>query len=446
MTNSITPLPPLPDRIQWHEGMLLSPQHFQQESARVDALVAWQHLAAQPLAWGLRHLDIDEGLLTNGLVRVQALEAVMPDGMAVTWSAHDAQGQDLTLDMKPWAARLEEEEVPVYLTLGRSRSLRATGQPARFRAVAGALVEDEVSEALPVDIPRAAPHLGLAAGALPSAAHLSLQLMTLRKDNEVYKRGAFVPPLLDLPPDNPLRQRAQALAAQMRSKAAFLVKQTSDPSSRIEDRLAILEGKARLGSLVAGLPLLEALLRSPALSPHALYLALCAQLGPLATLRPGAVPLLPPPWVQADPLAALGPVLDSLEDFLAEVSQEWRTTLFDFDGGVFSLPLDAAWMAPRLVVGLRGQPERELVAWMAGAVIGSRTVWTSLSDRRVLGAARRRIDDAPELGLRSSAGYTLFGIDVAESFIVPGQPLVISNANETSAMQRPHEMVMFLKG
>jgi hypothetical protein len=35
---------------------------------------------------------------------------------------------------------------------------------------------------------------------------------------------------------------------------------------------------------------------------------------------------------------------------------------------------------------------------------------------------------------------------VADTFIVPGQPLVISNANETSAMQRPHEMVMFLKG
>ena len=98
------------------------------------------------------------------------------------------------------------------------------------------------------------------------------------------------------------------------------------------------------------------------------------------------------------------------------------------------------------MVGLRGQPERELTAWMAGAVIGSQTVWTSLSERRVLGAARQRIDDAPELGLRSSAGYTLFGIDVADTFIVPGQPLVISNANETSAMQRPHEMVMFLKG
>jgi type VI secretion system protein ImpJ len=439
-------LPQLPHRIQWHEGMLLSPQHFQQESARLDALIGWQQLAAHPLAWGLRHLAIDESLLINGLIRVRALEAILPDGMAVTWSSAAGPGPDLELDLKPWVAQLEEQEVPIYLTIGRARSLRQAGQPARFRSVSAEPVEDEVSDALPVDIARAAPHLTLAAGALPSSMFLHLQLMTVRKDNEVFKRGPFVPALLEVPQDSALRQRAQALAGQMRSKAAFLVKQTAVPSSRIEDRLAIVESKFRLSSLVAALPVLEGLLRSPAVSPYALYLALCAQLGPLATLRPGAVPLHPPPWIHADPMAAFGPVLDSLEDFIGEVSQEWRTALFDFDGSVFSLPMEPAWMTSRLVVGLRGQPERESVAWMAGAVIGSRTVWTSLADRRVLGASRRRIDDAPELGLRASAGYTLFGVEVAESFIVPDQPLVISNANETSAMQRPQEMVLFLKG
>ena len=51
-----------PDRIQWHEGMLLSPQHFQQESARIDQLIAWHALAADPLAWGVRRLEIDDRL------------------------------------------------------------------------------------------------------------------------------------------------------------------------------------------------------------------------------------------------------------------------------------------------------------------------------------------------------------------------------------------------
>ncbi len=447
MTAAMTyrPTPPAP-RIQWHEGMLLGPQHFQQESARVDDLIAWQHLAVQPLAWGLRHLVIDESLLVNGWVRVRALEAVMPDGTAVTWPVQEAGEADLALDLAPWTAQLEAEDLPVYLTLGRTRSQRVSAQPARLRGIPGVQVEDEISDALPVDIPRAVPNLALAIGERPSSAYLCLKLMTVRKDNEVFKRGAYVPALLEVPADCEPRQRAQALAAQMRSKAAFLVKQTADPSSRIEDRLAMLESKARLGSLVAALPVLEALLRSPAVSPFALYLALCAQLGPLTTLRPGAAPLLPPPWIHDDPMAALAPVLDALEDLAGEVSQEWRTTVFDFDGEAFSLHLEAATLGARLVVGVRGQPERDLVAWMGGAVIGSRTVWSALSARRVLGAARRRIDDAPELGLRSSAGYTLFAIEVSESFIVAEQPLVISNANETSAMQRPHEMVIFVKG
>jgi type VI secretion system protein ImpJ len=445
MLAHFTPPAP-PHRIQWHEGMLLSPQHFQQEGARLDALIAWQHLAAHPLAWGLRRLELDEGLLANGMVRIKVLEAVMPDGMAVTWSAQDAHAQELQLDLAPWAAQLEDGEVMVYLTVGYARTWRQPGQPSRFRPLPGQLEEDEVSEALPVDIPRAAINLALAAGALPSSVFVSLPLMTVQKDKEVFRRGPFVPPSLVLEANNELRQRAQALAAHLRSKAAYLVKQTSDPSSRVEDRLALLENRARLGSLVASLPVLEALLQAPGLSPYALYLSLCAQLGPLTMLRPGAVPIKLSPWVQADPRAAIAPLLDALEDLVGEVSQEWHTTQFTTEAGRYVLVLDPAWTGPRLVVGLRGRPERDLVDWMTGAVIGSQAGWESLTDRRVLGAARQRIDDAPELGLRSSAGYTLFSIDASEGLVVPGQPLVIGNLREIDAPQRPHEMVIFVKG
>ena len=55
---------PVEDRIQWHEGMLLAPQHFQQTSARLDSLVAWHTLLAAPFSWGVRRLRIDAGRWT----------------------------------------------------------------------------------------------------------------------------------------------------------------------------------------------------------------------------------------------------------------------------------------------------------------------------------------------------------------------------------------------
>ncbi|GAB2870317.1 type VI secretion system baseplate subunit TssK [Pseudoduganella ginsengisoli] len=434
------------DRIQWHEGMLLTPQHFQQEGARVDAQLAWQSMATNPYGWGVRKLAIDEALLATGVLRVREIEAILPNGMAVCYDSATAQGHGIEIDLAPWANDMAQEDLSIYLVLGNTRSLRQPGQPSMFRGIESMAVEDEVSHALAADLPRMVVNLGLAAGKVPTAAYTHVRLMTVNKLNEIVRRGAFLPAMLEVPLDSAVRQRAQLLATHMRAKALFLARQSATPSSRTEDRLNLLEQKARLNSLILNLPQLEAVLRCPVVQPLPLYLALCAQLGPLATLRPGAVPLLPPAYDHADAWPCFDAVLSALSDLVAEVSQEWKTCTFGFDGEVFALALQPEWVGSRLVIGLRGQPDRDAIQWMAGAVIGSKNMWISLSDRRVLGAPRTPISEAPELGLRASAGYTLFSIDVSDSFIVPDQPLLISNANESLQSQRPQEIVLFIKG
>ena len=433
------------DRIQWHEGMLLTPQHFQQESTRVDALVGWQALAGQPTGWGVRELVVDEALLTCGMLRITALEAVLPNGMAVCHRSGRAQGAALELDLAPFAAALAQGELAVYLVVGTARSLRLPGQPSMFRPLESGLVDDEVSEALAEEVPRMGPNLALTAGKLPGAAYVHLRLMSLRKENEIVRRAPFWPAQLAVPAGSDLFGRAQALAAQMRNKAVFVGRQSAAGSSRLEERLAMLERKAQLASLTFNLPLLEAVLQVPAPQPLALYLALCAQLGPLSALRPGAVPLAPPPYVHADSYAAFDAVLGHLERLAGEVSEAWKTCTFTLDGAVFALPLREEWMGERLVVGLRGQGGAALARWMAGAVIGSRTVSTALSQRRVLGAPRHPIEGAAELGLRAD-GCALFAIELSEQFIVAGQDLLISNVNQHLQAEGPQEIVLFIKG
>jgi type VI secretion system protein ImpJ len=434
------------DRIQWHEGMFLAPQHFQQESARVDALVGWHALAGQPAAWGVRRLDVDEAHLAGGLLRIGLVEAIMPDGMAVRYDAARAQGATLELDLAPHAEALARGDLAVYLAVGSARSLRLPGQPSMFRPVASDMVEDEVSESLAEEVPRMCANLMLMAGKVPGAAYVHLQLMSLRKENEIVTRGPYWPAQLEIKPSSPIGQRARELARLIRSKALYLGQQSAAHSSRLEDRLALLELRHRLASLTLNLPLLEATLDAPLVQPLALYLALCAQLGPLTALRPGAVPPMPPPYVHADSHAAFTTVLDQLGTLAAEVSQEWRSCVFGFDDGVFALPMRPEWLGSRLVVGLRGQGEHELAQWMGGAAIGSRTVSVALRDRRVPGAARHAIDAAPELGLRGGAGCTLFAIVLDEQFIVADQDLVISNGNPSQHALRPQEIVLFIKG
>jgi type VI secretion system protein ImpJ len=79
------------DRVEWFEGMLLSPQHFQLLSGRLDSLVAWQTLAAAPFGWGVRRVVFDHGLLPAGLVRVLELDAILPDGTAISYAAQSGE-------------------------------------------------------------------------------------------------------------------------------------------------------------------------------------------------------------------------------------------------------------------------------------------------------------------------------------------------------------------
>jgi type VI secretion system protein ImpJ len=193
----MTVSPPHP-HIQWHEGMLLSPQHFQQESARTDALTAWQSLSANALAWGVKQFDIDESLLANGLLRVNTLEAVFPDGSPFVYNAEQEAGHHLELQLADWEDALTIGELNVYLALGINRSLNAPGQISRFHGIDASAVNDEISEALPVDLPRMKLKVLLMAGDRPSSIYCSMRLLCVRKENEVYSLGPPLRPLLSL--------------------------------------------------------------------------------------------------------------------------------------------------------------------------------------------------------------------------------------------------------
>ena len=440
------PFPPIPERIQWHEGMLLAPQHFQQNQARNDALVAWQVLASAPLAWGVRRLEIDTGLLASGLLRIVELDAVLDDGTVVWHDANQFVQGVLELDLTPHAEQLELSPQDIWLTLPRARGMNVPGTPSRFTSFSQPPVDDEVSEAVAADLPRLRPTLALAVGSTPSSLWQSLRLGSVYKDNKQIRVSDDLPPLMLLPRTHPLWARCWRFATELRSKAAFVARQMQVPSSRAEDRLTTLEQRERLRSLLHGLAPFEAVLQTQPLHPYAVYLALSGLLGPLAMLRPGSLSMLPPAFDQFHPGKALEPLLEALEESIAEVSQEHLLQLFELKNGSFSLDILSDWVAPRLVLGLRGKPEKDLVTWMTGAVIGVQSAWASLRERRVPGAPRQRIESAPELGVRSSSGFTLFSIETPESLVSNVEALIVTNLSESSAAMSPQEIVLFTKG
>jgi type VI secretion system protein ImpJ len=112
--------PKITEAIDWHEGMLLAPQHFQQLALRQEALLHYHAAALAPFHWGVLRLDIDAAALTQGLLRVGEMEAVLPDGLMVSQEIDDPR--PLEIDLKPHAAALEGGAATVYLAVPARRA------------------------------------------------------------------------------------------------------------------------------------------------------------------------------------------------------------------------------------------------------------------------------------------------------------------------------------
>ena len=70
-------------KVQWHEGMLLSPQHFQYSEQRLEQLLYTAGLSSAYTGWGILELEIDQNLLAQGVVEISQLLAILPDGTTV---------------------------------------------------------------------------------------------------------------------------------------------------------------------------------------------------------------------------------------------------------------------------------------------------------------------------------------------------------------------------
>ncbi|MFX6872966.1 type VI secretion system baseplate subunit TssK, partial [Acinetobacter baumannii] len=53
----------LPDPVLWHDGMLLLPQHFQQQALRQEGLIDYRMRRMHPFSYGIVQLAIDQSAL-----------------------------------------------------------------------------------------------------------------------------------------------------------------------------------------------------------------------------------------------------------------------------------------------------------------------------------------------------------------------------------------------
>mgnify|MGYP002333125825 CR=1 FL=1 len=197
-----TPLP-----ICWSEGMLLSPQHFQQHHIYWETQFQQLTMNMASHRWGIIELDLDEGQLQEGQIHILRLRAVMPDGLYIDYLG--SRDHKLEIDLKLSLTSNDEinknGNVKVHITV----PIRVPGSASdtsvirRFRVCEGQTVKDENTGEGEIVLQRLQPILSLQARSNIEAQYISLPLFeACQMDEGQFYIGDYCPPILGIGADN----------------------------------------------------------------------------------------------------------------------------------------------------------------------------------------------------------------------------------------------------
>lgn len=167
-------------RVLWHEGMFITPNHFQQSDRHAEAVLARALRAVQPTLRGLTDLEVDRDALGTGSFALRSCAGVMPDGTVFGMPEADELPPSRPFEA---AFRSDKDRLGVLLCLPDHRAgspssddpARPSATPVRYRR-RGVRVRDEVHGGAEREIPVAVASYSLRFDGEPLDGHVALRI------------------------------------------------------------------------------------------------------------------------------------------------------------------------------------------------------------------------------------------------------------------------------
>ncbi len=435
---------PILDVVQWHEGMLLLPQHFQQADRRVRQMF-WYHLShLAPYYYGIVKFKADPALFAKGVIHILELEMVMQDAFVMHFEARPDLALEIDLNQSPeqsWSGNT----LMIHIGALRYREGESNcdGPLARFQSVEGDMIVDENTGQNPVSFPRLRPKLFLLAGETPPPEFISMPLMRVIKKDDTYFATDFIPPQLSVSRNSALGGLCMDLIQHIREKVTFLTDKVQNPSSTSPDG----DFSIALRTLISTLIPFEAMLYSEHNGPFELYLGLCTIAGQISSLNPGLVLPTFAPYNHKNLRSTFEQVTNYCHQTLDQIQETYKIIKFDQEDRIFKIKLPQPWIAPTLSLGIeihQNFGENEAMEWLKASLIGSENYLRGIRDKRVLGAPRSISLSTSTFKNASGNGVLMATVHLTPEYTDPLHPLVVTNISD-NIEKRPKSLYLYVE-
>lgn len=316
--------------VVWQEGMLLSPQHFQQMERAHHLRLTQRFRFSEPFGWGLRAFTLDDQALLHGRFSLLRASGVFPDGTSFDTDAGDPL--PVARDIGKW---FDGQNDRLLVSLGLP--VQRPGQPL-VAAAAGDMIPgprytqqatilaDDLTEGVDRELALARRNLVLL---LPSEALSQHDVLPLgeivRSSTGFAMREPFggvadpyIPPVVAL-------EGSRSLHAQVRRMLNLLLDRSRELSELRTNRGGVAEfGRSdtanfwQLHSVNTYVPLLRHYVDNPSVHPEPVFLAITTLAGELCTFNTKVSARELPVYEHNALGACFGQLCRTLEELLQE--------------------------------------------------------------------------------------------------------------------------------
>lgn len=428
--------------VHWFEGMLLSPQHFQQNNQFMEQLMFHQLRRVAPYFYGLIDMCIDKDAFARNELLIHKIHAVMTDGTVVDSGTLD-QRPLLCYDFNNLKGIESQKPFFIYLAVAHRQGPCAENnnlEMKRYESINTGKVVDQDDPKNQVDLVR----LNLKLQILPenelSPNYSYLPLIKLQKNHDrSFKQLKYTPPLLkvstvvsDSPAESTLGNKIDALIAELRCKATeqrnyFIEKQTNGaPLTNAQ--------KLKLHHLSRCLPKLEVMIAGHKSHPYELYLAMIDLSAGVAILQDDILPPVYPKYNHLDLDETFKPVFKDIERIIKKLQLNFEVHALEPNQEnefqhLYTHQPDSKqiMLAFRLAAGVSRE---QLISWVNNAYFCTHDKLNTLLTDRIIGCERRKVEEFTQLEIKESEDEIFFIFEATSEFLTIGRELTIKSSDQ----------------
>ena len=406
--------------INWSEGMVLMPEHLQQNDKRFDDMQQYRWIQNLPHSWGVADMLYEQDDLNNAMFNLLKCSAIMPDGQIINIV------DGLSIDLKQKMSDLEKSPQKITLTVPQTKPNNQNNS----YTIVNETINDDTEDVI---IMREKPNVQLVIGEAPLYM-ISLPIAEVTAEGGIPKITDYMPPSIITRNEQILHTKCKDLEDKLSKKLTSFQKDLDkiNNNSNIKKQFTVSPMVIRALFMRDLMQFSSVLQEFP--HPYEIFRALVNLTSTQASIQ-FQIPVEILKYQHKDIMASCMPMIDFINSSLDLIHDDETDIPLSLDGEIFWIP-KGNYTKP-IVLHAEGDDLHQLRVWIENVAIASESQYIKICDTRTLGAYREVMGD--RRGLEGAINGLLFEIQIPSQVIKSNERIALINKSKS---KKPIRIVM----